>query len=447
MPPIDRTGGRTGGDAPSGTPAPIPPDVPTRESLLHQIRTANRWAWPWLGVRLAVILVLFYWIDWPRAFDDPITSVVAVLAVIGPYVMSLLRLLARPRKRLENLKETTRFGDLDRRRLIEIYQQTLSKLGLPDRGVPVYVTSDKDLNAAALQLGRWFDRVNGVYLHRQVLHRLTPAEIQDWLGHELGHYHRFSLTAMDFRFVTMLTGALVGLFVVQWVSFTGFLGFIIVTAIASGFWWIDSLPWYRNGQAIEHLCDDLGMQVGGIGPSVSGLLKSGRDMELRTAIELELQAKNLGNEMITPQELAAAVERAIPYGDVDEVELYDRASQQIAAKTEKNRKASVGGFLSYAWDADDLDDEEDRGEHLQQRAKMINAMRRLDWESVVDDPKTLDLDERQVQRLVELIERDPGGHLFKVPELATASDGIHPPIAARIRYLWHNRNSRTPLEL
>ncbi len=38
-----------------------------------------------------------------------------------------------------------------------------------------------------------------------------------------------------------------------------------------------------------------------------------------------------------------------------------------------------------------------------------------------------------------MIESNPQAVLFHTPEALGQSDGMHPPLALRILYLWHNR--------
>ena len=110
-----------------------------------------------------------------------------------------------------------------------------------------------------------------------MLHKLSAAEVQDIMGHELGHYYRHYLVADRFRWVTLTLGALIGILTVQLFNFTNaFWGLFVLASVASGFSWLAALPWHRHGQAIEYLCDDVGSQVHGIVPSINGLLINAR---------------------------------------------------------------------------------------------------------------------------------------------------------------------------
>lgn len=420
--------------------------VPDRGELLEILRSANQNTWGWVATRLVGIIALAYFIDWQAAVRAPIVSVTACLVILGPFLMGLAQIWGQKKKRIEDIKESTRFGELDKHKLKFLYQETLKRLKLPVPGPPVYVTSDKSLNAGAFRLTNFITGLNGIFLNRQVLHKLRGEEVQAIMGHELGHYYRFNLAGDRFQVLTAALGALVGLFVVQKVQLNGFLGLIVLSAISSGFWVINNQYRYKFGQTIEFLCDDLGAQVQGVEQSISGLLKVGLDAEVRSLIYLEVMALNLKNEMLSPDDIAAAIERATPYGYAGEEELHRSIGNEIKNKQRANQKASVAGFLKYMWESDyEEEDEEELQARLELQARMINQIERHEWESILDDPVDIRLSKRQAEQLVQMIENDPGKHLFRVPEMLGEGDGVHPPLEQRILYLWKNRSHQEEL--
>ncbi|TWT51285.1 Protease HtpX [Rubripirellula amarantea] len=416
--------------------------VPDREDLLNQLQQANQYTWLWIVIRLAAIAALIALISWQQVVFAPIVSVTACLVILGPFMMELAQIWGKHKKRLEDVKESTRFGDLDKHSLRSLYQNVLKRLQLPDDHLPVYITNDKSLNAGALRLGRLFGGLNGIYLNRQVLHKLQGEEVQAIMGHELGHYYKFNVAGDRFRLLTLVLGALVGVYAVQIIQLDGFLGFIVMSGVSGFFWYISSLDRVRHGQAIEYLCDDFGAQVNGIEASISGLLKVGLDSETRFLIELELMAVNADNELLTPQEISQAIEKATPYGHTPEPELYDSIRLELRRKAKANQQASISGFIKYMWESDR--DDEDLKEELQARAKAVNQIDRMDWETVWQDHEHSPLHLDQVERLVQMIAESPKKSLFRIPE-SLSSDGIHPPMKLRILYLWKNRNSPTKL--
>ena len=425
-----------------GSGVPKIAGVPQREQLLEGLQRANQNTWLWIVIRLGAIAVLAALISWRQVVLDPIVSVIACMVILGPFMMGLAQIWGKHKKKLEDVKETTRFGELDKHSLRVLYNDVLKRLKLPNEDVPVYITSDKSLNAGAVSLGRLFGGLNGIYLNRQVLHKLSGPEVQAIMGHELGHYYRFNVAGDRYRLLTLVLGALVGIFAVQTIQLDGFLGFIVMSVISTFFWYVSGLDRVRHGQTIEYLCDDFGAQVNGMASSISGLLKVGLDSETRFLIELELRALNAKNELLSPQEISQAIDKATPYGHTAEPELYEKVQRELKAKTKANQQTSLTGFIKYMWDSDR--DEEDDQEELQAMAKSVNSIDRLEWESVLTDPDHVELDELQVEQLVKMIATSPEKPLFRIPA-AAANDGIHPPMRNRILYLWNNRDSNAVL--
>lgn len=414
--------------------------VPDRGELLGSLRAANQNTWIWVATRLVAIVGLVALIDWQAVVLAPIVSVTACLVILGPFLMELGKIWGQRKKRIEDIKESTRFGELDKHKLKILYQETLKRLKLPVPGPPVFVTSDKTLNAGALRLSTLFIGLNGIYLNRQVLHKLRGTEVQTIMGHELGHYFRFNLAGDRFQILTVITGALVGLFAVQSIQLNGFLGFLVLSAVSYGFWAFSNRHRFQFGKTIEFLCDDLGAQVNGVEESISALLKVGLDAEVRSLVYLEVLALHMSNDMLSPQDISAAIERAIPYGYAGEDELYNSIGREIQNKQRSNQQASVKGFLKYVWESDDLDDEEDLKDRLEMQARIINQMERHEWEEILDDPSEIRLSTRQAEQLVQMILSEPQKHLFRVPEMLGEGDGVHPPLEQRIVYLWQNRS-------
>jgi Zn-dependent protease with chaperone function len=412
--------------------------IPDRDDLLEQLRRANSSTFAWVTIRLIAVVALAVLIDWREVLQTPIVTGTACLVLIGPFIMELLTIWGQKKKRLEDIKETTRFGDLDKYRLQTLFQQTLKKLSLPDERIAVYVTNDKSLNAGALRLGRLFGSLDGIYLNRQILHKLREDEIQAVMGHELGHFYRFYLTGDRFRLLSLALGTLLAIFVVQKTGLEDIFGFLLLAIISFYFWRVSGMGMLKHGQAIEFLCDDFGARVNGIESSISGLMKIGLDAEQRQHLELELLARTGKHEVLTQRDVLAAVEKSIPYGHVADDQLYESVQAELKAKAQTKRQTSIAGFFRYLWESDEADDE-DYMDELQRRAKHINQMQRLNWESVLDTSLDVRFSESQVERLVQMIDDNPQHVLFR---LLDQNDGVHPPLSDRIRYLWKNRDNK-----
>jgi len=411
--------------------------VPRRQDLIDRLNRVNQFAWPLIFFMILAIAIFSALIDWNRVLKEPLLSLIAIAIAVGPFTRDIVIFAASKRKRVQDLKEQTRFGQYDKNLLQSLYKDTLTKLELPDLGVPLFIVANRSMNAAAMHVGfgSFFKSINGIYLHRQVLHKLNPQEIQDIIGHELGHYFRYYLIIDRFRILTVILATLASLWVIQVNRLDGILAYIVISLVPGIIWWISSLPYAYNATAIEYLCDDFGAQAGGVIPSVNGLMKLGAEAELQSVvIQQATMSKVAGN--LNASELIEAVYSSIPYGAASKEEIEKTVNAELK-KRAVNQGASAGGFLDYIWFGDQ---EDATDEMLQEQVKEIQRLQskpRLDWEALLMDASNIDFDEESLPMLIAMIDRDPTYPLFRIP--GSQDDGVHPPIKSRILYLWNNR--------
>jgi Zn-dependent protease with chaperone function len=413
--------------------------VPKREQLLELLRSANQRAVGILAVQAALVVLLAFLLDWRWVAQHPWIALVSVGIFLGPQVMGLLTFLATAKKEIGDLKETTRFGEFDKYRLQSLLRETLVKLRLSDQRVPVYIVGDKSLNAAAFHIGfgPFLRSLNGIFLNRQVLHKLSAAEVQDIMGHELGHYAKHYLILSRWNGLTYLLGAMVGLWTAQCLGLDTAFSIFVISLLAGGFWWLQSIPYARYSWPIEYLCDDFGAQVNGVVTSVTGLLKLGADEEWMMAVMLKA-ADHRHAEVLSARELVESIEKAIPYGHAKTEEMEEMLERQLRESREKQGEVSVGGFLRYMWQSDlDREATEEYRSSMEKFSKLQDHPR-LDWERQIEVGGTIECTEEQIRKLVELMELNPNQPLFR------GSNSIepamtHPPLEMRILYLWYNR--------
>jgi Zn-dependent protease with chaperone function len=361
--------------------------------------------------------------------------------MVGPIVLGIMQSWAQKKKQIGELREDTRFGQYDKYRLQTLFQETLQKLNLPDEKLPVYITADKFLNAGALHLGfgGFFKSLNGVYLNRQILHKLEPEEVQDIMGHELGHYYKHYLLGDRFRVITTALGALLGIYVSQVIGMGDFISMIALSASTTVFWSVSNFQRSRHGQTIEFLCDDLGAQVHGVEASINGLMKLGADSELQQAV-LQQAMQSRYYEGLSPAEIMQAVQTAVPYGHVSRSELEQAVEQSLKKQAKQSQQASLSGFAKYLWNSDLEEEAKEEFDAELRKIARIRSAPRLTWESLLYDPERLHLSEPQIEQLVNMIESQPSHLLFHIPDAAGSIDGVHPPLKLRILYLWNNRD-------
>ena len=414
--------------------------VPSRQELLDRLKRANQFVWISVPTQVLLIVFLVLVIDWPKVVQNLWLPIIAVTAMIGSTLQGVLMFSLGAKKEIGKIREDAKFGEFDKYRLRELYKNTLDKLGLPDEGLPVYITPDKTLNAGALHLGLagLVKSLNGIYLNRQILHKLEADEVQDTMGHELGHYYRHYLLGERFRIITLTLGGLVGIFVAQWLDMTDVFTFGILSVCAWVFWFISSLPHARNIRAIEFLCDDFGAQVNGVVVSINSLLKLGADAELQLAILHKTVLANKDSRL-NASELVEGILEAIPYGHASREELEKAVENSLKKRSAQVKKTSIAGLIRYLWIGDgDGDAKAELLEQAKQLAK-LQSQPRLQWETLLSDPSRIRLNEDQVEQLVAMMERNPSLPLFRVQTTAEQGADEHPPLEARILYLWKNR--------
>lgn len=412
--------------------------VPQRADLINRLSRANQFAWTWILIQLLAAFGIAFLINWQAVINEPLLSIVAIGVMVGPFMMEILRFWGQNKKEIGNLKEETRFGEFDKHRLRMLQRDTLRRLGLHDEHIRVYVTADKTLNASALRLGlgSLFKSLNGIYLNRQLLHHLEPEEVQDIMGHELGHYYRYYLIGDRFRALTLVLGGLVGLFVAQLTGMASFFSLIISFACASGFWTLAGLQWAKYGATIEYLCDDLGAQVHGVHVSINGLLKLGVEAEMSMAIHNYALRSQLDSNL-SGRDIVEAVQAGIPYGKVSQEELEKSVERSLKQRAVKEQELSLSGFFKYVWQSDVDDDTEELLRDQLRGYDQLQKLPRLDWESLLRDRSEVYFSEFDVEKLVRLMDDHPDQLLFRIPHQA---DDVHPPLRDRILYLWHNRH-------
>jgi Zn-dependent protease with chaperone function len=391
--------------------------IPLRAALLERFAHARRLDTAWLMTQVGGLVILAFLIDWNDAAARPILSIVAAISVAGPIMTSVAIAWAQNKREIGQLKEQTRFGEFDKHRLRSLLVDTLQRLRMQEVQVPVYITPNRMLNASSINLGftGYLLGMNGVYLNRQVLHKLSAAEVQNIMGHELGHFRLYRLPSERFLELTFCVGALVGIFASQIINLPGFFGILLQVATGSAFWWIASFPRAMVGAVVELLCDDLGAQVQGVEASVSSFLKIGLESELLFTVHLQALLANKENQSLSVAKIAETVEAAVPYGHFTHEELERAVNEALQNRKRKEEKISLLGFLDYIWNSDQDDDDESIAE-IEAQVKALRQWPRLEWEELLESSQGLKLSANNMEALINLIAEHPHHVLFQLPE-------------------------------
>lgn len=416
--------------------------IPTREQLLLRLDATNRKAVLWIIFQLVLISVGSCFVDWPAAFGSIWGPATVFAVILLEEVRPVVGLWAKRKIEIKNFKESTRFGEFDKHSLQSLYEDTLRKLGLTDRALPVYITAEQSLTGGAIRQGI-FGRMrflSGIYLHRQTLHRLNPEEVQSIIGHELGHYYRYYLKNEGLAISPLLLGGIGGILIVQQfeleqVPTFSILSIIFITYATS---FINGMFWARTGETIEYLCDDHGAQVNGIYHSISCFLKLGVAAEIQCAIQKQAALAGLkGNVSI--HGILETIERQLPYEVVSRGEVEKAIQLATRSQSKQQNNASLSGFLQYVRNSDQDESVQNQLETFVRQLTVLEKRPRVQWESALDDPLSVTVDEISTSKIIGLIEANPEALLFRSPAETGAVADIHPPLKNRILYLWYNR--------
>lgn len=419
------------------------PSAPSREELLTQLAAANARGRTAVGVCCVVLIASSALVNWEWLVAAPWPSLTYVAVLGGGYAALAIMLAGKKRKQVRDLKPETRFGEYDREALLALVADAEDRLDIPRDKYRVYVTRDKTLNAGALSLGldTLLGGVDGVYLHRQLLHVLRPQELAFVIGHELGHCHRHYLVWLRWGLVQMATVAMVGLALLPYALTFGWLGVfglgMLSTAVVSAL----QAQSASISHTIEHLCDDHGAQAASVPAAVNALLKLGAESEgwervTRFCLEMGKQRKDLD-----PADVMQQYEESIPFGSLDREEADRVLAASVREVQRKNSTVSLRGLYEYLSEPDSTDDDHEE-ELAQQRAiwKRLDAANVIDWSRPLRETDATELTPRQIDQVVAALEANPKAILNRTSDEIAPSDS-HPTPRDRLLFLWKNRTA------
>lgn len=415
------------------------PHVPERDELLKRLDQYNAGATTGMAFRWILLFVAAVMTPWAWILQTPIFAGVFLLVLLGRYAHNLLPIIARKRKRVRDLRPETTLGVHDRESLLGLVRSVEQQLEIPADRYPVYLVRDKSLNAAAVSLGldSLFGRVDGVYLHRQTLHVLGPAELAFVIGHELGHCHRYYLQATRWEALNLLVAAVAGFALLPMAAQYGWAGIVGLGLLAAGGLGFVRFTSLHAMRTIEHLCDDYGAQAAGVVNAVNAMLKIGAESEgaarvTRFCIEMGRQRSDLD-----PLELMEEYERTVPFGKLDKSEADRVLAQSVQKVQQRNGKISLKGFLEYL-----SDEEVDEGfvDEMAGLWKRLDNTPTIDWAKPLRESGAEKLTAEQIDQVVAALEANPKALLSRAPE-ELIPNSRHPPTRPRVLYLWKNRRA------
>lgn len=419
---------------------PPAPKIPARAELLAKLARANSSAKPALLCFMAVGVGAGMMIDWQAVIEHWPMAVIGVGIVCGGFLVGAFELMFRKKLRIEHLKSDKPLGNYTRDQLMSLVHEVQERLRLPANAkIPVYITRDKDYNASAASYGfaTWLKPLNAIYLNRQLLHLLQPAELKSVIGHEFGHYYRYFLTWSRGYPLLMASTTLAALYTMQLIGFENWIGLFATVGISAASAFVVSIPMMRMAQTIEFLCDDLGAAASGVVSAINDLLKGGIESELSERVRMKLLQMSLAGQTLPPLEILKLYEEAVPFGKVDEQKVMnsvDEAAKQVAGKG-----MSVMGFLKDMWGSNEVDP--DQLQELIAKSQVIQQLPKLNWPAGVGPMRDAGLSEAEIGQLMRALEANPDLLLFHLIGEVPGQQLTHPSFRSRVLYLWENREA------
>ena len=411
--------------------------VPTRDSLIDSLRRANRATL--LSLPLQAILVLLlagYAIDWSLVKSEPFMSVVVAFIMIGPTLFGLARLAAQNKKEITKLRDGAKIGNFTKPELIALARDVERTLGIGKSRV--FITGEKDLNAAAIQvgLGSIFPSLNAIYLNRAALHCLNRDEMATVIGHELAHVARHYLLWDKLLFLRMVGFILIGLYARQYFHGNDTFEVMGPVFIGGALQFLSGMYRGRFAHTLEYLCDDAGAVVAGIVPAIRAELKIAARSEAYQSLFRRALRQKLDSGSFSLKELQKTLEEALPYGGIDEAQLQKELDRRFAENKRAKETFSLKGFLQFL----DIYESIETREKLRQQLDGLEALVTLPR---LDIPPTLPNDGTlaDFDHLVKQIEAEPNKVLFHLEGEIEDMSSSHPGARKRIVYLYRNREA------
>ncbi|MGL4512508.1 MAG: M48 family metallopeptidase [Lacipirellulaceae bacterium] len=411
--------------------------VPTRPEAFARVERANAIDGWVIGALLCAAVVLAAVARWPAVIAAPATTLVVAGVLLVQEAAALVRLVGTKRKRIEEVRVGVKLGAYDRDSLVALVHDVEDRLGVPRGRYNVYVTRDKSLNAGALTsgIGSLVSGVDGVYLHRQLLHVLEPDELSFVIAHELGHCHRHYLRSTRAWLLNLLVCTLAVLALLPFAERYGWMG---VFGVAIGGFYLNSVlagRGARQSKTIEHLCDDYGAIATGVPQAVNALLKIGAEFEASERVTRYCLEIGKAMKDIDPFELMRRYQEAMPFGSLNREESERLLTDSLRRVEQDNRSLSLRGYWDYLSDSDARDE---AAAELRKELRRLDEVEVIDWGKSLRESGERRMTESAIDAVVESLEAKPEAALFRsTGELDSVP--THPTTRARVIYLWRNR--------
>ena len=381
----------------------------------------------------AVIFALaFVVLDWKLVFTAPTNSLLIFGIVALPTLVSFGRIIAQKKLSVSDTPANRRVGAYSVADIQMLTRDAERRLGVRPGSTRVFVTREKDLNAAAIRLGlgRVFPSLNAIYLNRPALHVLNREELTSVIAHEIAHNERHYLVWDRYLVAHLIFQIFASLFLRQLAVERESLQLLGPLLVAGVYEFLSSRYHRRFSQTLEYLCDDAGAVVVGVDAAISGEIKIARRSEAHSKVLLHALRRKLDDGVgVSAKEALEELEEAMPFEHIDHDVVKRELDTRLSAIERDRGVFSLKGFLVFIGVLESWDARNELREELR-ALEAIHQMPTIEWKPEFQD----------TQKLVDTIMSAPNTPLFHCRGEILGEESTHPSPRQRILYLWKSRS-------
>lgn len=406
--------------------------IPNKKDLLSRYQASQKSGKALVLFETLVALLLLTNLD-RAVLLARLDEVLILLSVaVLPTILSLAYYFAKKKKKVKDIKPTTRYGHLSKTEILEVCEIACNRMNINPKEVNFYITSDKQVNASALTLGLGFllKSLNIVMLNRSTLHALKKEELLSVVAHELAHIYRYPVFFQQALLLRLFNTSVIGLFI-----YTIFPQMILVVIAMGAYQALLSRFFGGDSITIEFLCDDAGAEVAGVLPALRAEFLIAKHSEvLGDAFYFLLKAKRDGQNL-SGKDLNALLESSLTYDCVSSEELNAQVQLNLKQHQEKQASSFFQHFKGQVF-SDSLDAEDDLEDEYLKLAKIRKI-------SVLELPSHEgELDISWFKEFVSRVKASPDVPAFRSSNDMSDDDSTHPGPRRRMLYLWEEFGGR-----
>lgn len=399
--------------------------APKKKELLAEYNYAQKCGKFALVIETLFALALLLNSNFSKLSDKLDQAIIVLGISILPTLLSLAYLVVKNKKKVQDLKPSTKYGHLTKTDIIDVCDTVCNRMAIKPGDVSFYITGEKQVNASALTLGLGYliKSLQVVMLNRATLHALKKQELTSIVAHELAHIYRYPLIFQQALLLRLFNSAAISL------SLLTLIPNIFVVAVINGLYQGFISAWFgRFSITIEFLCDDCGAEIAGAEAALKAEFLISKHAEaLSDALYYLLKAKREGHNL-NSKDLARLLEDSLSYDCLSSEELNAQVEGNL-----KNHQAKVQSNFFQYFKSQVFNDSIDTDQELEDEFKDLEKSRK---QATLELPSPHELDINWFKELIARIRDNPQTPLFRTTNDLNDTGSSHPGPRRRILYLW-----------